>query len=168
VSHYNHLVDALREALVSHPVLHADETPVQMLSPGKKKTHRAYVWAYASTNFSEIKGVVYDFAPSRSGEHAQAFLKTWQGKLVCDDFAGYKESFKQGITEIGCMAHARRKFFDLHTANKSQLADYALQQIGLLYEIEKQAKDLQADQRQKIRQQKAVPILDAFQQWLLA
>ena len=161
------LVDALRETLVTHPILHADETPVQMLSPGKKKTHRAYVWAYASTNFSKVKGVVYDFAPGRSGEHARTFLKTWQGKLVCDDFAGYKESFKRGITEIGCMAHARRKFFDLHAASQSQLAEYALQQIGLLYEIERQAKDLDPDQRQKIRQQKAVPILGALRQWLI-
>jgi transposase len=85
-------------------VLHADETPVQMLAPGKKKTHQAYVCAYASTSFSDNKGVVYDFAPNRSGEHARAFLKTWQGKLVCSDFAGYKEGFKQGIIEIGCMA----------------------------------------------------------------
>ena len=162
------LVDALRESLVTHPVLHADETPVQMLSPGKKKTHRAYVWAYASTNFSDVKGVVYDFAPGRSGEHARAFLKTWKGKLVCDDFAGYKESFKQGITEIGCMAHARRKFFDLHAANKSELAEYALQQIALLYEIERQVKDLDPDQRQQIRQQKAIPILDGLHQWLIA
>lgn len=162
------LVDALREALVTHPVLHADETPVQMLSPGKKKTHRAYVWAYASTPFSDVKGVVYDFAPSRSGEHARTFLNTWQGKLVCDDFAGYKESFKQGITEIGCMAHARRKFFDLHAANRSQLAEYALKQIGLLYEVERQAKGLNPDQRQKIRQQQAVPILDGLQLWLIA
>jgi hypothetical protein len=66
------------------------------------------------------------------------------------------------------MAHARRKFFDLHAANQSQLADYALQQIGLLYELEKQVKDLKPDQRQIIRQQKAVPILDALYQWLLA
>lgn len=162
------LVDALRDALVTHPVLHADETPVQMLSPGKKKTHRAYVWAYASTTYSDTKGVVYDFAPTRSGTHARAFLNTWQGKLVCDDFAGYKESFNQGVTEIGCMAHARRKFFDLHAANKSQLAEYALQQIGLLYDIERQAKDVSPDQRLTIRQQKAIPILDALQQWLIA
>ena len=162
------LVDALRETLVTQSVLHADETPVQMLAPEKKRTHRAFVWAYASTTFAPVKGVVYDFAPSRSGEHARAFLKTWQGKLVCDDFAGYKAGFEQGITEIGCMAHARRKFFDLHAANKSQLAEYALQQIGLLYEIERQVRELDAGQRQKIRQQKARPILDGFHQWLLA
>lgn len=42
--------------------LHADETPVQMLSPGKGKTHRAYLWAYTSTQFSDLRAVVYDFA----------------------------------------------------------------------------------------------------------
>jgi len=120
------LVDALREVVLAQRVVHADETPVQMLAPGEKKTHRAYVWAYCTTPFSALKAVVYDFSPSRAGEHARNFLGTWNGKLVCDDFAGYKASFELGITEIGCMAHARRKFFDLHMANKSQLAEQAL------------------------------------------
>jgi transposase len=161
------LVDALRDTLHQQSVLHADETPVPMLAPGKKKTHRAYVWAYANTSFSPHNAVVYEFAPSRSGEHARRFLQGWQGKLVCDDFAGYKASFKQGITEIGCMAHARRKFFDLHAANQSELAEYALQQIGQLYEIERQAKALAPEQRQQLRQNKAKPILDALHQWLV-
>lgn len=161
------LVDALRKCLLSDRVLHADETPVPMLSPGKKKTHRAYIWAYASTTFSPIKGVVYHFAPSRAGKHAREFLQGWQGKLVCDDFAGYKACFAQGITEMGCMAHARRKFFDLHAANKSQLAEYALTQIGLLYEIERQVQPLDREQRQQMRQKKARPILDAFRRWLM-
>jgi hypothetical protein len=64
-------------------------TPVQMLTPGAKKTHRAYVWAYATSQFSDLAAVVYDFSPSRAGEHARAFLDNWNGKLVCDDFAGY-------------------------------------------------------------------------------
>ncbi|WP_189662982.1 IS66 family transposase, partial [Pseudomonas amygdali] len=85
--------------------------------------------AYCTTPFSALKAVVYDFSPSRAGEHARNFLGTWNGKLVCDDFAGYKAGFAQGITEIGCMAHARRKFFDLHVANKSQLAEQALHSI---------------------------------------
>lgn len=161
------LVDALRDTLHQQNVLHADETPVPMLAPGKKKTHRAYVWAYASTSFSALNAVVYEFAPSRSGEHARRFLQGWQGKLVCDDFAGYKAGFKQGITEIGCMAHARRKFFDLHASNKSELAEYALQQIGKLYELERQAKALLPEQRQQLRQDQAKPLLDAFHQWLM-
>ena len=97
-------------AVLEHGVLHADETPVSMLAPGKKKTHKAYVWAYSTTPFSDLKAVVYDFAPSRAGEHARVFLGDWKGKLVCDDYAGYKAGFGEGIIEIGCMAHARRKF----------------------------------------------------------
>ena len=162
------LVDALREAVLAQDVVHADETPVQMLAPGEKKTHRAYVWAYCTTPFSALKAVVYDFSLSRAGEHARNFLGTWNGKLVCDDFAGYKAGFEQGITEIGCMAHARRKFFDLHAANKSQLAEQALHSIGGLYEVERQAKDMSNEDRWRLRQKVAVPIAGKLHEWMLA
>lgn len=161
------LVDALREAVLAQRVVHADETPVQMLAPGEKKTHRAYVWAYCATPFSALKAVVYDFSPSRAGEHARNFLGTWNGKLVCDDFAGYKASFDLGITEIGCMAHARRKFFDLHVANKSQLAEQALHSIGGLYEVERQAKDMSDEERWRLRQEIAAPIAQKLHEWML-
>ncbi len=162
------LVDTLREAVLAQGVIHADETPVQMLAPGEKKTHRAYVWAYSTTPFADLRAVVYDFSPSRAGEHARNFLGQWHGKLVCDDFAGYKASFAQGITEIGCMAHARRKFFDLHATNKSQLAEQALHSIAGLYEIERQARDMSNEDRRRIRQAQAAPIIDALHTWMLA
>jgi len=73
------LVDALRNPLLEHSVLHADETPVSMLAPGKKKTHKAYVWAYSTPPFSDLKAVVYNFAPTRADEHARNFLGDWQG-----------------------------------------------------------------------------------------
>jgi transposase len=162
------LVDALREAVLAQRVIHADETPVSMLAPGEKKTHRAYVWAYRTTPVADLKAVVYDFSPSRAGEHARNFLGQWNGKLVCDDFAGYKASFEQGITEIGCMAHARRKFFDLHAANKSQLAKQALHSIAGLYEVERQVRDMSDEERWRIRQEKASPILATLHDWMLA
>ena len=162
------LVDALREVVLAQRVVHADETPVQMLAPGEKKTHRAYIWAYCTTPFSVLKAVVYDFSPSRAGEHARNFLGTWNGKLVCDDFAGYKASFELGITEIGCTAHARRKFFDLHVANKSQLAEQALHSIGGLYEIERQAKEMNDEDRRRLRQEIAVPVAAKLHEWMLA
>jgi len=162
------LVDALREAVLNQGVIHADETPVQMLAPGEKKTHRAYVWAYSSTPFSALKAVVYDFSPNRAGEHARNFLGDWNGKLVCDDFAGYKAGFEQGISEIGCMAHARRKFFDLNVANKSQLAEQALHSISGLYEVERQARDMSDEDRWRIRQEMAVPIIKKLHDWMLA
>jgi len=162
------LVDALRAEMLAHTVLHADETPVEMLKPGTGKTHKAYLWAYSPGAFESLKAVVYDFAQSRSGEHARAFLGDWKGSLVCDDYGGYKASFANGITEVGCMAHARRKFFDLHANGTSHIAGQALQTIGLLYDIERETKDLSAQDRQLIRQDKSSRIADALHKWMLA
>jgi transposase len=162
------LVDALHEEILQQGVLHADETPVQMLSPGKGKTHRAYLWAYTPTHYSELRAVVYDFADSRAGEHARAFLAGWHGKLVCDDYSGYKAGFQQGITEIGCAAHARRKFFDLHANHSSQIAAQALPFFAALYDIERDAAVLQAEERHKLRQSRAKPVCDALYEWMMA
>ena len=162
------LVDALKDEMLKSAVLHADETPVQILKPGKGSTHRAYLWAYAPGAFEDMNAVVYDFCESRAGEHARKFLGHWQGSLVCDDFSGYKQSFIQGgITEAGCLAHARRKFFDLHAANQSQLAQFALEQIGKVYDIERQAKDRSTQDRLEMRQKHSQPILDALYQWMV-
>ena len=65
--------------------------------------------------------MVYDFCQSRAGGHARSFLGDWNGGLVCDDFSGYKASFGESITEVGCMAHAWRNFFDLHANSKSEI-----------------------------------------------
>jgi hypothetical protein len=67
-------VDALRKTRLEHAVLHADEIPVSRLAPSKKKTYRAFVGAYCTTPFSDLKTVVYDFSPTRAGEHARTFL----------------------------------------------------------------------------------------------
>ena len=160
------LVDALKSEILSHAVLHADETPVAMLKPGNKKTHRAYLWAYAPGAFEDTKAVVFDFCESRAGEHARTFLGDWKGTLVCDDFSGYKAGFAGGITEGGCIAHARRKFFDLHVSNQSQIAGQALAYIGQLYEIEREVKSFGADERQKIRQSRSKPLADAMHEWM--
>lgn len=160
------LVDALKDDILTHRVVHADETPVQMLQPGHGKTHRAYLWAYAAGAFEDTKAVVYDFCASRAGENAKAFLGTWRGSLVCDDFSGYKQLMAQGVTEVGCLAHARRKFFDLHAAHKSPVAQRALEQIAQVYEIERELKALGADERQRQRQERSKPLLDALHAWL--
>ena len=161
------LVDALKACMLKSAVLHADETPVAMLKPGNKKTHRAYLWAYAPGAFEDLKAVIYDFCESRAGEHARAFLGDWRGGLVCDDFSGYKASFGAAITEVGCMAHARRKFFDLHASNKSEIAQQALTYIARLYELEREVQHLSADERLRIRQTQSQPLLDALHQWML-
>jgi transposase len=160
------LVDAMKAQILKHRVLHADETPVQMLKPGDGKTHRAYLWAYAPGAFEDIKAVVYDFCESRAGEHARKFLGEWRGSLVCDDFSGYKALIACGVTEVGCLAHARRKFFDLHVANKSQIAEFALEKFACVYDIEREVKALTATERREIRKAKTKPLLDALHEWM--
>ncbi|MDQ6620001.1 MAG: IS66 family transposase, partial [Pseudomonadota bacterium] len=161
------LVDALQTALLARPVLHADETPVAMLMPGKGKTHRAYIWSYSSTQFDDLHAVVYDFADSRAAAHPKQFLEGWLGKLVCDDYSGYKGLFAAGRTEVGCLAHARRKFHDLAIDHKSALAEEALHLFGALYDVERQAQQLSADERQRLRQVRSRPIADRMHEWLL-
>jgi transposase len=162
------LADALKAILLSRPVLHADETPVPMLKPGLKRTHRAYLWSYSSSEYDELPVVIYDFADSRSGQHAREFLGNWAGRLVCDDYSGYKALFERGVIEVGCMAHARRKFHDLYANHRSEVAEEALRYFGSLYEIERLGKEqkLDAQRRRQLRQQRSKPIADALRQWL--
>ncbi|PLA73673.1 IS66 family transposase, partial [Hydrogenovibrio sp. SC-1] len=72
--HLTPLADALKNELLKQAVVHADETPVPILKPGNKKTQQGYVWAYASTSFSDLKAVYYDFSPGRSGRYARDVL----------------------------------------------------------------------------------------------
>lgn len=160
------LVDALKDEMLGYRVLHADETPVALLDPGAGKTHRAYLWSYSVGAFEPMKAVVYDFTESRAGQHAQEFLGDWRGTLICDDYAGYKALLAKGLTEAGCLAHARRKFFDLHRQNQSQIAGEALDCFGRLYAIEREVADLSIDDRLRIRQAKAKPMADELHAWL--
>ena len=162
------LAEALKAALLTRAVLHADETPVPMLKPGLGRTHRAYLWSYSSSEYDELPAVVYAFADSRSGQHAREFLGKWSGKLVCDDYSGYKALFERGVIEVGCMAHARRKFHDLYANHRSEVAEEALRYFAALYEIERLAREQKLDTkgRRQLRQQRAKPIADSLRQWL--
>jgi len=167
------LVDAMRNDLLQHRVLHADETPVAMLDPGAGKTHRAYLWSYCTPGLQDERLVVFDFAESRAGRHPMEFLRhpgdqAWRGTLVCDDYSGYKALFAQGVTEAGCLAHARRKFHELWVNHKSTLAEEALKLFGRLYDVEREIANLGADERLRIRQDRAKPAADALHAWLLA
>jgi hypothetical protein len=163
----------MRAELLLQPVLHADETPVAMLDPGAGKTHRAYLWTYCSTALQSTKLVVFDFAESRASRHPAEFLGhpgegAWRGTLVCDDYSGYKALFASGVTEAGCLAHARRKFHELWTNHQSVIGEQALALFGRLYDIEREAAGLDIDQRRRIRQEKARPVADALHVWLTA
>ena len=161
------LADRLIELLLERNVLHADETPVAQLDPGKGKTHRAYLWAYRSNVLQTGPPiVVFDYQMSRAGRHAQDFLAGWRGHLMVDDFSGYKALFTEGVTELGCVAHARRKFFDLNVAQANPIALEALNRIAALYAIEAQGRDMAVDARTQWRQEQAQPLLDSMHDWL--
>ena len=166
------LANALKEVVLQQQVIHADETPVTFMQLGdqEKKPKKGYVWAYATTQYNPIQAVIYDFQPSRSGQHAEDFLQDWQGHLVCDDYSGYKARFKSGqIIEVGCMAHARRKFHELHVTGKSQIAEQALVLMQKLYAIEaelRQATINTAQQRYDYRQQHSQQVMQQLYVWL--
>ncbi|MEW6679380.1 MAG: IS66 family transposase [Pseudomonadota bacterium] len=161
------LADRLAEWLRQEDTLHGDETPVEQLDPGNGKTKRAYLWAYRNNVLSGGPPmVVFDYQTSRSGHHASAFLNGWLGRLMVDDYAGYKQLFKSGVTELGCWAHARRKFFELHAANGSPIAQEALERISRLYEIERRGQAMGCAEREVLRRREARPVLDALFEWL--
>lgn len=168
------LVDRLVWHLLQGNTLHTDETPVAQLDPGKGKTRKAYLWAYRSNDLQENQPrlIVFDYQQGRSGEHARQFLGNWSGHLLVDDYVGYKALFtnagnRQGCIELACLAHARRKFFDLHQANQSPMALEALQRIATLYAIEAESQALSIDARQQLRAEKTLPQLQAFHGWLI-
>ncbi len=166
------LVDRLIELLLKRGTLHIDETPVPQLDPGSGKTKRAYLWAYRSNDLEEgPRIIVFDYRGGRCGEHARQFLGNWQGHLMVDDYGGYKALFttarQSPCVELGCWAHARRKFFDLHQANESPMALEALTRIGHLYHIEQQGKTLSNDARQQLRVEQSQPALNALHEWLI-
>jgi transposase len=164
------LARALREHLIAQGVLHADETPIKLLSPGSGTTATAYAWVLRSSDLeTKQRAVVFEFRNSRQGQHAATLLEGFEGSLVCDDYAGYKALFKhQEISEAGCWAHARRKFFEAHKLNQSEIAKEALHRIQQLYEVERQGALLDQQERHQLRQTKSVPLLKEFKAWLLA
>ena len=85
---------------------------------------------------------------------------------MVDDFSGYKALFANGVTELGCVAHARRKFFDLNTAQANPIALEALNRIAALYVIEAHGRDMTVEARTQWRQAQAQPLLDSMHAWL--
>jgi transposase len=161
------LYEAHRAFVLGAAVVHADETPVNMLDPGSGKTKRAYVWAYARSSFDALPGVAYDFCIGRAAKYPVEFLKGWSGTLVCDGYKAYESVFKlETRIEAGCMAHARRKFDELIKENQSPVATQAVQRIAWLYRIEKQARELPEQQRLAMRQSRARPLCEELHLWL--
>ena len=160
------LYESLKKLIVQSNYLHADESPIKVLDKDKKgQTHRGYYWVYHNS----IDGLVwFDYQEGRGREGPVSVLKDFKGYLQTDGYAVY-DFFKEekDITVLHCMAHARRMFFEAKE-NDKPIAEYALEQIGLLYTIERKAKEQQLDQEQilQLRQTEAVPVLESLGRWM--
>jgi transposase len=162
------LVKAMQAHLLGEHSLCADETRVQVLDEGENPSSNSQMWVYRSNEVSKQPVVIYDYQAGRSRACAEEFLMDYQGYLQCDGYSVYDGI--EGITPVGCWAHARRKYDEALKAeskNKGR-AHKAISFISQLYKLETQAKNkkLSPQARYQLRQEKALPILTQFKVWL--
>ena len=171
------LVRALEREVLSADKVHADDTPVPVLQPGRGTTKQGRLWAYVRDDrpaASKVPPAVwFAYSPDRKGKHPQAHLKNFCGILQADGYAGFDRLFNDAdpnhpIREAACWAHARRKFYDIHVATQSPLAEEALQRIGDLYAVEESIRAQPPDVRWRTRQARAGPKLAELKSWLNA
>lgn len=164
------VVACMKQELLSRDILHCDETPIQVLKEeGKKPQTKSYMWLYRTGNDNKAPVIVYDYQPSRNGDHAVTFLKDFQGYLHSDGYAGYNKL--TNIIRCGCWAHLRRKFVEAIPSKKEAKASLTSAEIGReycnqLFQIEESLKDLSFEERKEKRLALERPVLEAFWYWL--
>jgi transposase len=151
--------------------VHTDDTPMPVLSPGNGQTKTGRLWVYVrddrNSGSTAAPAVWFAYSPNRQGLHPKAHLAGFSGVLQADAFAGYDALFADGtVKEVACMAHARRKIHDLHVRKVTPTTTEALRRIGELYAIEAKIRGQLSDERARIRQQQARPLLDSLEVWL--
>lgn len=171
------VVEAMKRGVLESKVIHTDDTPVTACTPGQKGTHKSRFWVYLGDGAHPY--TVYDYTPSRKRDGPVAFLDGFAGTkdkpryLQADAFGGYDGIYAQGgdgdadhvVYEVACWAHARRKFYDARTSDVTR-SHAMLGWIRELYQIERDAKELDASKRRALRQENSKPILDTLQKWL--
>jgi transposase len=164
------LVEAVAQHVMTAEKLHADDTPVPVLAPGTGKTKTGRLWVYLRDERPYGGGappaVVYRYSPDRKGEHPRAQLANFRGFLQADGYSGFGPLYETAngqsatVTEVACWAHVRRKFYDIHVATNAPIAGDALARIGQLFDIERAAMGRSLQQRVRIRQSSARPVID--------
>jgi transposase len=165
------LVDALGRHVMAGERVHADDTVVPVLEPGLGRTRTARLWVYVRDDRpfagADPAAVFYRYTPDRKGEHPRAHLSEFRGILQADGYAGFAKLYGGNrIMEAACLAHARRKFWDVHETTKSPLAREALNRIGALYLIEDTIRGRPPDQRQAVRAAHTAPLMSDLRDWL--
>jgi transposase len=165
------LVEELRRHVMGARKLHADDTPVPVLAPGLGKTKTGRLWTYVRDDRpagdATPPAAWFAYSPNRKGEHPQGHLRHFVGTLQADGYAGFGQVYETGhIREAACWAHVRRKFYDLHVAHHSPVAQEALERIAALYAIEREIRGRPPQERREIRQTRARPLLESLRGWM--
>ena len=152
------IYQAMRRALLKEPVIHGDETTLQVLKePDKKAQSKSYLWAYSSPEHSLTPVVLFEYQPGRAHTYPKVFLDGYAGTIMTDGYSAWR--MLDNMTHLGCWAHARRKFKDALdlSPKKSGQAKQALGCIQKLYAIEKKAQSLSAAERHAMRKKREYP-----------
>lgn len=164
------LVDALGAHVMAAERVHADDTTVPVLDPGRGTTKTGRLWCYVRDDRpfggAAPPAVLYRYSPDRKGEHPRTHLAGFRGILQADGYTGYAGLYQRGVTEAACMAHCRRPFFDLHASTGSPLALEALQRIAALYAIEATIRGQSPEARLAVRQAQSAPLFSDLRTWL--
>jgi transposase len=164
------LIDLLRRYVLNATKLHCDDIPVPVLDPGRGKTKTGRLWTYVRDDrpagSTDPPAVWFAYSPDRKADHPANHLREFRGVLQADAYAGFNRLYEQGrIVEAACWAHVRRKFYDAYQAHASPISEEALKRIAELYGIEAQIRGRSPDQRQRIRSERAQPLLDLLHVW---
>lgn len=161
------MYDAIKKHLVTEPLIHADETVLQVLKePGRKATTESRMWVYTSGQ-SLTPAVLFEYQPTRSGQHARRFLEGFSGYLQTDGYSGYNAV--PDVIHCGCWAHLQRKFEEAipnGADSKSSKAAIGYDYCNRLFAMEKNWVELSAEERYEERLKHAKPLLDEFWQWV--
>jgi transposase len=164
------LVDALGAHVMAAERVHADDTTVPVLDPGRGTTKTGRLWCYVRDDRpfggTAPPAVLYRYSPDRKGEHPRTHLAGFRGILQADGYTGYAGLYQRGVTEAACMAHCRRPFFGLHASTGSPLALEALQRIAALYAIEATIRGQSPEARLAVRQAQSAPLFSDLRTWL--
>lgn len=158
----------MKTIIVASNYARADETTVQVLKEeNRDPSTKSYMWIFMSGHKTN-NHIVFEYHPTRGGDAATNFFAGFQGYLQSDAYSGYNALRKtDGITDVGCMAHSRRKFTDVtKIVTKTGKAHEALKYIKALYNIEDKIKNWTDDDRYKYRLEYSKPMLDKFKIWL--
>jgi len=164
------LVDAAGAHVMAAERVHADDTTVPVLDPGRGKTKTGRLWCYVRDDRpfagDAPPAVLYRYSPDRKGEHPRTHLAPFRGILQADGYAGYAGLYDRGVTEAACWAHVRRKFFDVHAATQSPVAHEALQRIAALYAVEAAVRGQPPDIRLRVRHAQSAPLFAGLKGWM--